>query len=203
MSEFSVIHDVTVQLRNDIFNALQTTADTDFGLGGEIERITLGSPAAEVDDDCVASLYLYRFGVNPSLRNQQAQPDRNDPALFHYPPLPLQLHYLFTPLLEDERTNLLLLGRVLQYVLDTPIVRTLNGELIDDSHGAAPRVLRQFPEELELEHLNGLWAAFTTALRLGAGLRVETVAIDSALPPRQLARAMQLIQATGLREDRR
>lgn len=202
MPEFSVIHDVTVQLRRDIFNALQSTADTDFGLGGDIERLTLSSPAAQHDDDCVASLYLYRFGINPALRNQQALADRTDPSLLHMPPLPLQLHFLFTPVLDDEQVNLLVLGRVLQFIHDTPLVRTINDAPIDDSNGGAPRVLRRYTEELEFEQLNGLWAAFTTPWRLAAAIRLETVAIDSALPPQQLARAEVLVPGVGLRGER-
>ncbi|WP_431709530.1 Pvc16 family protein [Glutamicibacter uratoxydans] len=112
MSEFSIIHDVTLQLRREIFQALNSTADTDFGLDGQLERITLDSPAAESDDATVASMYLYRFGINPALRNQAALPNRSDPSLLHHPPLPVQLHYLFTPLLTEESVNLLVLGRV-------------------------------------------------------------------------------------------
>jgi len=200
MSEFSIIHDVSLQLRKSIFEALEHTADTDFGLDGNIEHITLKSPGADMDDEVVASLYLYRFGINPALRNQPLQPDRNDPQLFHRVPLPLQLHFLFTPLLDVEPNNLLLLGRVLQYLHDTPIVNVVNGQLIDDSHGSAPRVLRQFPEELQTEQLTGLWTAFTKPLRLASGVRLETVTIDSALPPQQLARTLHLAQATGLQE---
>lgn len=200
MSAFSIIHDATLQLRADLFNALEATADTDFGLDGQIERITLGSPAAELDDTTVASLYLYRFGINPALRNQQALPDPANPSLHHTPPLPLQLHFLFTPVLDEEQINLLVLGRALQFIHDASRVSTLDGQPIDNSHGGAPRVLRRYVEELDLEQLNGLWAAFTTPWRLSTGIRLETVAIDSALPPQQLPRAEQLVQAVGLRE---
>lgn len=199
MSEFSIIHDAALQLRRSIFDALENTADTDFGLAGSIERITLSSPAADLDDDVVASLYLYRFGINPALRNQQAQPDRDDPQLFHAPPLPLQLHFLFTPLLDAEAGNLLLLGRMLQFLHDTPKLTMINGQLIDDSHGAAPGELRLFAEELPADQLSTLWTAFTTPYRLTTSVRLETVAVDSAQSPRQLSRTMHLAHTAGLR----
>lgn len=183
-----------------MFDALQNTADTDFGLGGDIDRITLSSPAAELDDTTVASLYLYRFGINPSLRNQPALPDREDANLFHAPPLPLKLHFLFTPLLDDESTNLLLLGRVLQHMHDQPVITTLNGQPIDDSHGATDMMLRRTPEEPEPEVLTGLWSAFNASLRLSAYFKLETIAINSSLPPRKQSRTQQVAPVVGLME---
>lgn len=203
MSNFSIIHDATMQLRRSVFDALQNTADTDFGLSGDIDRITLGSPASELDDNVVASLYLYRFGINPALRNQPALPDRNDATLFHSPPLPLTLHFLFTPLLHDEPTNLLLLGRVLQHMHDEPVITTLNGQAIDDSHGGADVVLRRTPEELEAETLSGLWSAFNSTLRLAAFFKLETIAIASGLPPRQQSRTQLVTPVIGTMERQR
>lgn len=200
LSNFSIIHDATMQLRRSIFDALQNTADTDFGLGGDIDRITLSSPASKLDDNVVASLYLYRFGINPALRNQPALPDRNDATLFHSPPLPLKLHFLFTPMLDEESTNLLLLGRVLQHMHDEPVITTLNGEPIDDSHGGADMMLRRTPEELEPEALSGLWSAFNSSLRLAAFFKLETIAIASGLPPRRQPRAQLVTPVVGLME---
>lgn len=197
MSNFSIVHDATLQLRRMLFSALQATVDTDFGLGGSIERISLASPASELDDQAIASLYLYRFGIEPTLRNGKPVPDDNDPDLFHNPPLPLQLHYLFTPVSDEEDTNLLLLGRVLQQLNDQPVVDLVDGAPIDDSHGAASSVFHVYPEELQLEALNGLWAAFTSPLRLTTGIRLQTVSIDSALPPQRKVRARQLGAVAG------
>lgn len=179
MSDFRIIHDIALQLRRTIFDALQTTVDIDFSLEGDIERLTLCAPPATRDAGTVASLYLYRFGINPALRGQPVQSDRRDPLLLHRPPLPLQLHYLFTPLLDDEMDNLLLLGRVLQFVHDMPIVSTVNGRPMDDSP-TTPRALRLFAEELDIGQLNGLWTAFAVPLRLAVGIRLESLAIDGA-----------------------
>lgn len=198
MSNFSIVHDVCLELRRGIFEALSSTPDTDFGLAGSIERISLQSPAADLDDETLATLYLYRFGISSFLRNQQPLPDAEDPGLFHRPPLPLQLHFLFTPVAKEETTNLLLFGRVLQHLHDSAMMGTINGEQLDDSHAGASPALRIHPEPLEAEALYGLWTAFTSPVRLGTGIRVETVAIDSALPAEHLARTRTMALAVGL-----
>ncbi|MBP2375155.1 Pvc16 family protein [Paeniglutamicibacter psychrophenolicus] len=198
MSDFSIVHDVGLELRRGIFEALSSTPDTDFGLAGNIERISLQSPAADLDDETLATLYLYRFGISPFLRNQHPLPDAEDPGAFHHPPLPLQLHFLFTPVSKEETTNLLLFGRVLQHLHDSATMSSINGEPLDDSHSGASPALRVSPEPLEPEALYGLWTAFTTPVRLGTGIRVETVAIDSALPAEHLARTRTMATALGL-----
>lgn len=184
VSEFSIIHDASLRLRRSLFDALQATDGTGFGLDGDIERITLRSPAAAVEHPAVASLYLYRFGINPSRRLQANPPERGDSRHFRTPAVSLRLHLLFAPLLDDESANLLLLGRVLQQVHDEPVITMLNGQPVDDSHPAADLMLRCTPEELEPLILTGLWSALGAPLRLAAFFKLETIAVANGLPPR-------------------
>ena len=90
MSNFSVIHDVTLELRRQIFEALATTPDTDFGITS-IDSLTLGSPGETLDNLTVASLFLYHLEIDAHLRNQRLLPDAGRDDRFHRPPLPLRL----------------------------------------------------------------------------------------------------------------
>jgi hypothetical protein len=197
VSDYSAIHETTIELRRQIFEAFETTADADFGLDGDISRITLKSPGDDLDDSAIASLYLYRIDVDEHLRNQRPLPDAHDANLFHRPPMPLQLHYLFTPVDDREQTNQLLLGRLVQHLHDSPCFATFSGEPIGDSHGGASPELRVVPDMLSLEQATQIWTAFSVPYRTALSLRVEVLAIDSARAPEPVPRAQQLVVAAG------
>ena len=184
MSDFSIIHDASLQLRRSIFDALQATEGTGFGLDGDIERLTLSSPAAAAERRPVASLYLYRFGINPSRRLQADPPVRGDSRHCRTPAVSLRLHLLFAPLLADESANLLLLGRVLQHVHDEPVITLFDGQPLNGGRLAADLMLRCTPEEPELPAITGLWTALGAPLRLAAFFRLETIAVANGVPPR-------------------
>ncbi len=197
MPNFSIIQDVSIELRRQIFAALQATPDTDFGLGGTIDRITLQSPADTLDSSTVASLYLYHLEIDKHLRNQPPLPDRDRDDQHRRPPLPLQLRYLFTPVDDAETVNQLLLGRVLQHFHDFPSFATVDGEPIGDAFGGASPELRVRPDPLGLEQLSQIWNAFSTPYRLALSLLVEVVAVDSGWPPVRRRRATELVGAVG------
>lgn len=197
MSNFSVIHDASIELRRQIFRAFETTVDVDFALGGDVDRITLTSPGETLDDTAVASLYLYHVDVDKHLRNQRPLPDPAADDLFRRPPLPLQLRYLFTPVDGNELTNQLLLGRLIQHFHDFPSFNALSGDPIGDSHGGASPELRVRPDMLSIEQLAQMWNAFSTPYRVAVSLMVEVVAIDSAQPPARVRRTESLVTASG------
>ncbi len=150
MSDFAVIQAISVELRRQIIVALDETPDNDFGVDGNVDKVIFDSPAAAVEGQPLASLYLYHIGIDGHLRNQRPLPDATADDLFRRPPLPLRLRYLFTPL-DAEDTNQLLIGRVMQHFYDRPGFETLSGEPLGDSHGGAPaRILVRF-EMLEIE----------------------------------------------------
>lgn len=196
MSAFTVLHDTTLELRRQVFTALAATAATDFAIDDE-SRITLSAPGDDVDDSAVASLYLYHVDIDKHLRNQRLLPDPHADDLFHHPPLPLQLRYLFTPVGTDEETNQLLLGRVLQHFHDLPTLTTFGTEMIGDSHGAAGPGLRVRPDPLSLEQLSQLWSALSTPFRVSVSLLIEVVAVDSGRPPTRRRRTETLVTVAG------
>nr|WP_298248536.1 DUF4255 domain-containing protein [uncultured Halomonas sp.] len=197
MSDFGILNDVTTELRRQIFAALQETHDTDFGLGGTLDRITSRSPGETLDTDTVASLYLYHIDINPHVRNQLPLPDRNRPDSFRKPPLPLQLRYLFTPVGDNEDINQMLLGRVLQYFSDFPSFESVSGHAVGDAFGGSSPQLRVKPDLLSLEQLAQLWNAFSTPYRIALGLLIEVVAVDSGQPPERRERVDELLIASG------
>lgn len=197
MSGASVITEITLELRERLYDAFAAVPDHDLGLASS-QSIAL-EPPKEAGQDVVASLYLYRVGVDEHRRNQRPLPDRNDRNLLRQPPFPVRLHYLFTPLAKDEKSNQILLGRLLQHLHDRPVVRSLGGEPVGDSHGGGDPALRLVPETLTLEQLSQLWTAFSAPLRTAAPFRVETVTIDSADPPRRAPRSEVLVAAVGRR----
>jgi hypothetical protein len=198
LGSFATIHDVSVELRHQIFDALNAAPDIDFGLEGFLERISLVPPGDRLASEAVASLYLYHLDVSPHLRNQQFLPDRERDDQFRRPPLPLQLRYLFTPVDEEEEVNQLVLGRVLQHFHDFPSFGTLSGAPIGDSFGGASPDLRVKPDLLSLEQLSQLWNALSEPYRVALSLVVEVVAVDSARPPAHRKRVGELLAATGV-----
>ena len=199
MSNFSVIHDVSIELRRQIFEALEATPDTDFGVTS-INRLTLMSPGESLDSDTVASLFLYHLDIDAHLRNQRPLPDASRDDRFHRPPLPLQLRYIFTPV-RDEATNQLLLGRVLQHFHDFPSFASLDDTPIGNSRGAASPELRVVPDLLPVEQLTQLWNAFSVPYRTAISLLVEVIAVDSGLPPEQRRRVEDLLPGIGQKAE--
>ncbi len=199
MSNFSVIHDVSIELRRQIFEALAVTPDTDFGVTS-IDRLTLMSPGEILDNNTVASLFLYHLEIDAHLRNQRPLPDASRDDRFHRPPLPLRLRYIFTPV-GDEATNQLLLGRVLQHFHDFPSFVSLNGTPIGNSRGGASSELRVVPDLLPVEQLTQLWNAFSVPYRTAISLLVEVIAVDSGLPPEQRRRVEDLLPGIGQKAE--
>lgn len=197
MTDFAVIQAVSAELRRQIIDVLGTTPDADFGIEGDEDRIALESPGSTLAAGTVASLYLYHVEIDGHLRNQRPLPDRSADDLFRKPPLPLRLRFLFTPVGDEEATNLFLLGRVLQHFHDSPAFSTLDGTAVGDSHGGASSRLKVRIDLLPMAELTQLWSAFTTPFRLSISLLVEVVAIDSARLPVRLPRTEEVAVGYG------
>jgi hypothetical protein len=197
VATFAVVHDVSLELRRQVFSALRATPDTDFGIAGAIDRITLQPPGEELPAETVASLYLYHVDLDPYRRNQPPLPDREQTRDFRNPPLPLQLRYLFTPVHDTEEVNQLLLGRVLQHFDDFRTFDTLSDVPVGDGYGGADPVLRITPDPLPLEQLSQLWNAFSAPYRVALAFLVDIVAIDSGLAPRRRERVAEVLTGIG------
>jgi Pvc16 N-terminal domain len=95
-------------------------------------------------------------------------------------PLPLQLYYLVTPLMEDPVARHTVLGRVLQVMNDFAILRgtDLRGVLAGTSEQ-----LRVNLEALTIEELSLIWEALAEPYQLSITYLVQVVKIDSDLEP--------------------
>ncbi len=176
MSDYDVIFRVSKSLRSDILTALEGIPGLNLTPGGGAERISAGLPKSASGGGVIASLYLYRVDVAPHLRPQPLDPinDRRHSP----PPTLLQLRYLFTPLSGDEANNQLMLGRVLQYLGDSPVLSVpeeLQGGA--ESHASECRMMS---DTLSTEQFALLWTSFGTPYRAGLPLLVEGIAMERA-----------------------
>ncbi|HEX8127025.1 MAG TPA: DUF4255 domain-containing protein [Allosphingosinicella sp.] len=197
MAKFTVIGDVTLELRRQVYGALVSASGIDFNLGAEAQSIFIGPPDNEnMDSQAVAALYLYHVLPSKHLRNQRPLPDPIKPGLFRLAPLPVELRYLLVPLADDE-TGHQHLGRILQHFHDHRSFAELNGEPLGDSFGGGSNALRVSIDPLSVEQVTQLWNAFSAPLRLSVGLLVELVPIDSARPADSIPRVDEALVLTG------
>ncbi|HEX8309320.1 MAG TPA: DUF4255 domain-containing protein [Allosphingosinicella sp.] len=197
MAKFTVISDVSLELRRQIYGALVSASDINFNLAAEAQAIFIGPPDFEnMDSQAVAALYLYHVVPSKHLRNQRPLPDPVEPGRFRLAPLPVELRYLLVPLAEDE-TGHQHLGRMLQHFHDHRTFAALSGEPIGDSFGGGSKELRVSIDPLSVEQMTQLWSAFSSPFRLSVGLLVELVPIDSARPPDTIPRVDEALVLTG------
>lgn len=186
MSQFAIVRDAAVALRDELFRYLTTVPDVDFGFTDPLTEIVLSGPDRDVPDAARLSVYLYHIEPDPQLRNQPAL--SQGPSGTVRAPLALRHYFLVTPLLQDESLNHLMLGRILQALHDNPFIENVAGAPLDDSRGGGSPALRLSLEPLTLEELSRIWSAMGSDYRLSIAYLLRTVLIDSALDPVQVRR---------------
>ena len=125
------------------------------------------------------SLWLYRVARNPDLLNHA--PEVVDSSVRRHP-IPVDLHYLISPIAATPDNEQALLGRVLQVLSDHAIVR--GADLRDDLAGEDTE-LRVTLETLSLEELTRIWSALDESYQLSVSYRVQVVAVESGHEPVQ------------------
>lgn len=199
MSHYAIIHDVTLELRRQIFAALQATPDANFPISNMERDIVFDPPPDANSGPPGLSIFLYHIEPDNHLRNQrQLTPS---PDGIRYPPLALQLNYLITPLDSAQEQNHLLLGRILQFFHDNPMLNAINGSALDDSFGGNSSEMRVIIETLSLEELSRVWHALNTAYQLSVAYKVRVVALDSMMPESAAHRVTELHSVVGLKEN--
>jgi hypothetical protein len=198
MSGYSIIGEITLELRRRIHAALASAPDADLGLTTPETDITLSAPSDELQGSPRLSLYLYHVEQDGHLRNQRHLSDGGDGLRF--PPISVQLRYLITPLDDEEGQNHLMLGRILQRFHDEPSIGSLNGTALDDSFGANSRELRITLETLTLEQLAQVWHALDAGYRLSIAYVVRIVTIDSAQGITSARRVVETHTAVGRKQ---
>lgn len=186
MSHLTILRDVSVALRSNIFRDLTGVPDVDFGFTNLATDIVLSAPDSDIPAAARLSIYLYHIESDPQLRNQPELAVGTTGLV--RAPLALRLYYLLTPLLDDEEFNQLVLGRILQALHDRPFIDEVADGPLDDSRGGGSPKLRLSLEPMTLENLSRVWHAMGSDYRLSLAYLMRTVMIDSALAPRRASR---------------
>jgi hypothetical protein len=195
VSSHAILHDISRELRRRIHAALSDTPGTDFDLTTEEGDIVLSPPPEPAAGAPLLSVYLYHVEPDAHLRNQ---PYLNvDAGGLRYPPLALQLHYLITGLDDQEPTNQLVLGRILQHFHDNPFIGEVAGAPLDNSFGGNSPEARIMLEMLTLEELSRVWQALRSGYQLSLAYRVQVVTVDSARSEVEARRVRELHTAVG------
>jgi len=166
---------------------LQAAVNAEFGGGGP--TVSLKTPK-EMRSNRGVSLWLYRVVRDEFLTNQP--PERTGPREQRRTPLPVLLHYLVTPLMEDDsETEQQLLGKVLQVLYDHPILR---GSDLQGGLDPATVELRVTLETLSLEEITRVWHALNSeaGYQLCVSYQVRLVELDSALPPKKVSPVVEV-----------
>jgi hypothetical protein len=195
MSHYAIISNVTLELRRQIFEALQATPDADFQVNDMIQDIIFDPPPDAAGGPPVLSIFLYHIEPDGHLRNQpHLTPGPNG---LRYPPLALQLYYLITPLDTAQERNQLLLGRILQHFHDNPMLTAIDGTPLDNSFGGNSPEMRIILETLTLEELSRVWYALSSTYQLSVAYKVRVVTVDSLQPESAAHRVTELHAIVG------
>jgi hypothetical protein len=120
------------------------------------------------------SLWLYRIARNPDLLN--APPRRISATEVSHYPMPLDLHFLVTPLMQKPEDEQTLLGRVVQLFNDSAILR---GAVLQGALAGSGQEFRLMLETLTLEELTRVWGALMESYQLSLSYMVQLVMVDS------------------------
>jgi hypothetical protein len=121
------------------------------------------------------SIWLYAIDRNEFLLNRP--PERVATDRLRSPPIPVNLHYLLTPITDDVESEQLILGKVLQVLHDDPVIA------VDPTRPELRDELRISFEPLDLESVTRIWNALDESYQLCASYLVQVVRVDSAEEP--------------------
>jgi hypothetical protein len=160
----------------------QFESDPDLGssfAGAGTMRVYLNTPAEMTGSRSGLSVWLYRVTRDPSTLNRPAE--RISPTRVRPAPLPVRLHYLFSPIInsnatDSPETEQVILGKALQALNDHPHLRGI--DLKDDFGGTRTVVTSRF-ESLTIDELGRIWEALATSYRTSVSYEVTVVDIEA------------------------
>jgi hypothetical protein len=171
-----------------VSRTLQLLLDTQLGAdpqftGGPPVPVSLLSPKAIREPGSAVpsssvSIWLYRVIRNEYLLNNR--PERTVSNQVPHAAIPINLHYLITPMNEDPESQQVVLGKVLQVFNDYAILR---GSDLQESLRGTTEQLRVSLETLTLEELTQVWYSLQEPYQLSVSYLVEIVTIESGLEP--------------------
>jgi Pvc16 N-terminal domain len=170
------------------------------GVGGNMV-VSLNTPQemTQTPPQQGVSVWLYRV-----IRDEQrlnAPPERLGPNQLRYPPLPLCLHYLVTPVIDNNGNGAgpeleqTVLGKVLQIFHDHPRLR--GTDLRDDFSGATVELHVRL-EPLTLEEITRIWEGLHSSYQLSVSYEVSVVNIASAMEPESVSPVQVVLPEYGV-----
>lgn len=126
---------------------------------------------------------------------------RTGPDSMERRPLPLHLHFLVTPLVDDHtRDNAvdlehLILGKVLQLFHDSP---SLSGVQLQGTLAGSGLQFFLRLEPLALEQITRVWDALDKPYQLCVSFEMSVVPIDSAIDPERVVPVDSLLSEIGV-----
>jgi hypothetical protein len=187
MSLSNVLRDVDDTLRYLIKTHLQG----DFPEFTYDNAITFDSPA-DIDASTLTtarvSIFLYQIVENSFLKNN----DRELLGLdrMRYPPLFLDLYYLFTPYASDRDKEHAILEGIMTAFHDYPVLKKpeLKGNLVNSGNTEIRTVSHSF----SFEEINKLWERFPNkSFKLSMAYMLTPVKVPSAKEPEPVTRVVE------------
>lgn len=154
------------------------------------ENTILFDSPADVEDTTTPklSMFLYQIVENGHLRNVEPKSTGIDQT--RYPPLALDLYYIFTPFANNRETEVIILERIMQIFYDNAIIK---GEMLTLSlKESGNDEIRIIPNNLSFEELNKLWERFPNKnFKLSVSYILTPVKIPSEKPDTIIKRVIE------------
>lgn len=117
------------------------------------------------------SLWLYNLTQNEFLRNDTSHRSENK----EFPALPLNLHYLLTPLTTNGEADLMMIGKTMQVFYENPAV------ILNSSADSIHEILRIQMQRLTVDEQSRIWEALSEPYRLSICYQIQVARIDADL----------------------
>lgn len=186
MAFYNILHDVDDTLRFLVKTSLQE----EFPEFQFDNAITFDSPA-DIDASKLStakvSIFLYQMVENSYLKNNERE--FSDIQKLQYPPLFLDLYYLFTPYASDRDKEHTILERIMTAFHDHAVLKdsVLQGNLKSGGNTEIRTVSHSF----SFEEINKLWERFPNKpFKLSVAYMLTPVRILSAKDPETITRVV-------------
>jgi hypothetical protein len=144
------------------------------------DHVTLVSPA-EIELDTAPWLAVFLYQVLPNVALRNAEPERVNVSTRRPVPTTVDLFYLLAPYAQKREDEHKILGRAIQGLAATPVLR---GSLLQGSLAGSDDKIRVICHPLALEEHLRLWHTFgNRPYKLSATYLVTPVGIESSAEP--------------------
>jgi hypothetical protein len=173
MSNYAVLGRVSNQLRTLLWTAIDNDPDVKAFIA-DIQAISFADPAATIAmGGPRVSLWLHAVRVDEFRRNDP--PAQVSDTQWTYPPLPLVLSYLITPLgpRDNPEAALLILGNMMQTLYANAIT------IVSDPAAEVYEELKIALAPLTLGELTAIWEALRQPYQLSVAYQIRIARIDA------------------------